>query len=123
MEFHAAGALIIFDNGNLVGLFRKTGKDYYSLPFGKREKGESPKDTAKREVLEETGVTIKILKNAPFIRTLNNKVYITYLAKPKNIGKPSHPDEGIFTIGKPELLLYGKYSEYNSAMLNHFGIK
>lgn len=40
---------------------RKEG--YYDIPGGKMEEGESPIQTAIREMKEETGITIKNLKN------------------------------------------------------------
>jgi ADP-ribose pyrophosphatase YjhB (NUDIX family) len=45
----------------LVKRGRPPGKDYWSLPGGKVEAGETVEQTAAREVLEETGLAAKLL--------------------------------------------------------------
>lgn len=62
----SARALIIRDEALLVFLrkrySRKTGEwiEYYSIPGGGIDKGESPEDAAVRELYEEMGVRIKL---------------------------------------------------------------
>ncbi len=57
-------AVIEDDRGNVVLIKRKYPpfKDYYALPGGFIEKGETPKQAVIREVKEETNLTIEILK-------------------------------------------------------------
>lgn len=61
--------VIIIRDGKLLVFFRKryskrTGEwiEYYSIPGGGIDKGETPEDAAKRELLEEMGVQITLGK-------------------------------------------------------------
>lgn len=55
---HAARAIIIRNNALLVIHRNKFGKEYYTLPGGGIEAGESPSDAVIRELQEEAGFTI-----------------------------------------------------------------
>ncbi|MCX7991088.1 MAG: NUDIX hydrolase [Proteobacteria bacterium] len=61
MEFSAGGIVVKKDGGNykiLLCLQEKlSGQKVYCLPKGHIEKGETPENTALREVYEETGIT------------------------------------------------------------------
>ena len=55
----AAGGLVLNENGEILLIFRRGNWD---LPKGKKEKKESKRETAKREVQEETGIqNLKVL--------------------------------------------------------------
>ena len=55
----ASGGLIVNENQDFLFIFRR---GFWDLPKGKMEKGESKKQTAKREVVEETGIdSVKII--------------------------------------------------------------
>lgn len=59
MRQRAAG--IILQNGKILLLHRrKAGKDYYVIPGGGLEAGETPEQGAKREVKEETNLDVEI---------------------------------------------------------------
>lgn len=120
-KFHAAGALIIMPD-NKVALFKRAGGEGFDLPFGKKEKGETPEQTARRECLEEVGIEIEIIDNIPHFERImkKDKKYITFLAKPIKQHEASHKGEGELIVGPAYLLATGKYSEYNIAMLAHF---
>ena len=57
----AAGAFIINDKGQIL-LQQRTDNNKWGLPGGALEPGEKVEETAKREALEETGLTINNLK-------------------------------------------------------------
>lgn len=69
--FEKAGAIIVRKNKGVTEILleyreREYLKDW-SFPKGGMEKGETPEETTIREIREETGLEIKILKNLPDI--------------------------------------------------------
>ena len=78
---YGARGIILNDNGELA-IFNKTNKNEYKLPGGGIDEGESPEDAFKREILEETGCEIEILKELGTIeenKSLDNFKQISYL--------------------------------------------
>ncbi len=69
----AAGGLVVNPKGELLMIYRNK---HWDLPKGKMEKGESPDQTAVREVEEECGV-----KNLRIVRPLISTFHIFYLNK------------------------------------------
>ncbi len=47
--------------GDKIAVFNKTNKNEYKLPGGGMEENETPEETFKREVLEETGCDVEII--------------------------------------------------------------
>jgi len=64
-----AGALVIKDNKVLLMHQIFNGEDFYTLPGGTWEKGETIEETCKREVLEEFGINVTVGKLAFLIDT------------------------------------------------------
>jgi 8-oxo-dGTP diphosphatase len=56
-DIHKAAGIIIHKRKLLVT--REKGKDVFVSPGGKVEKGENPKDTVIRELMEELGLTVR----------------------------------------------------------------
>ena len=56
----AARGIVIRDDGK-IAVFHKANKNEFKLPGGGTENNESPEQTFKREVLEETGCVVDIL--------------------------------------------------------------
>ena len=100
---HPGGACILplFDNGDicLVRQFRYAfGEELWELPAGKLEKGEDPFEAAKRELLEECGLTadryIDLGVLYPTVGYCTEKIYIwAAVGLHQN---QSRPDEGEF---------------------------
>ena len=57
----ASRGIVIRDDGK-IAVFNKYNKNEYKLPGGGAEDGETPEETFKREVLEETGCVIEIIE-------------------------------------------------------------
>lgn len=57
----AARGLVIKDDGK-IAIFNKSLKNEYKLPGGGMENDENPEEAFKREVLEETGCIVEIVK-------------------------------------------------------------
>lgn len=62
MKVVSAGVIIINDKGQILGCVpygsSKKTQNYMDIPKGKMEIGETPKETALREVYEETGINL-----------------------------------------------------------------
>ncbi|MFA7654665.1 NUDIX domain-containing protein [Candidatus Dojkabacteria bacterium] len=56
--------IILKGNDILVMFRRKEGREYYTFPGGHMRKGETPLENARREVEEETTITVKDLQIA-----------------------------------------------------------
>jgi 8-oxo-dGTP pyrophosphatase MutT (NUDIX family) len=77
----AAGGLVRNEKGELLLIFRN---GRWDLPKGKSKKGEKPRQTAIREVMEETGISdLSIIKKLP-------STYHTYSEKNKTILKKTY---------------------------------
>ena len=57
---NAARAIVISDNNLLVIHRNKYGKEYYTLPGGGIEQGETAEKTVLRELMEETGLKVAV---------------------------------------------------------------
>jgi len=58
---HSAGAIIFFDNEKREFLIISNEKERWDFPKGHIEEGETPEQTAVREVKEETGLDIEFI--------------------------------------------------------------
>ena len=61
-EHREAARAVVFDNENRIGLLHVRKENYYKLPGGGVEKGESLKVALDRELKEELGIEIKVVK-------------------------------------------------------------
>ena len=84
---HAVGAIPIDDDGNtwLVGQYRYPHDCYeWEIPEGGADPGESPLECAKRELLEETGISAKnweLLQEMQVSNSVTDEVSTTYVAR------------------------------------------
>ncbi len=77
-EVRAAGGVVVRDDGTVLVVHRPRYDDW-SLPKGKLESGESWEEAALREVLEESGVGARLL------RELDDDHYIDRKGRPKRV--------------------------------------
>ena len=85
--------IVVFDDNNKVLLIKHNG-GHISFPKGHVEEGESDKETAFREVKEETGIEAKILSDKTYMNTYSPKEgYIkdVYYFVGKKIGGELNP--------------------------------
>lgn len=77
----AARGIVIRENGK-IAIFNKTNKNEYKLPGGGIEGNEPPEEAFYREVLEETGCKVEIIKSLGIIeehKSLSNYKQISYV--------------------------------------------
>lgn len=76
-----ARGIVIREDGK-IAIFNKSNKNEYKLPGGGLEGEEKPEDAFKREVLEETGCEVEIIKElgtTEEYKSLNNFKQISYV--------------------------------------------
>jgi ADP-ribose pyrophosphatase len=94
---HAVGAIPIDDDGNtwLVGQYRYPHDCYeWEIPEGGADPGESPLECAKRELLEETGISAEhweLLQEMQVSNSVTDEVSTTYVARGLTFS-PATPD-------------------------------
>ena len=70
----AAGGIVLDDNKILLVKNKKSEyvdnpKSFWGFPKGHMEDGEAPKDAAKREVMEETGLIVELAGEKPLVES------------------------------------------------------
>ena len=94
---HAVGVIPIDENGNtwLVGQFRYPQNSYeWEIPEGGADPGETPLDCAKRELLEETGISAsewELLQEMQVSNSVTDEQSTTYVARNLSYSE-SQPD-------------------------------
>jgi 8-oxo-dGTP pyrophosphatase MutT (NUDIX family) len=97
-KIDAAGGLVYNANNEVLVIYRR---DFWDLPKGKIDKGETPEVAAIREVQEETG-----LEKIDLIKHIKN-TYHTYIHNEKRILKKTY----WYAMKTNELALTPQYSE------------
>lgn len=98
MDIKPAARTVIIDDHNLIALISVRNDEYFKIPGGGIETGETPLQAATREALEESGCEIKIIQKIGENKIIDEPKNITYhsicyLAKKnKTIGFPSFDD-------------------------------
>jgi 8-oxo-dGTP diphosphatase len=76
---------IITDAANKVLLCRRTDVDFWNLPGGGLEAGETPWAGVVREVFEETGLRVTVTKLAGiYSKSPNNEIVFVFGCRPKS---------------------------------------
>lgn len=76
-----ARGIVLREDGK-IAIFNKSNKNEYKLPGGGIEENEKPEEAFKREVLEETGCKVEIIKelgSTEEYKTLDNFKQISYV--------------------------------------------
>ncbi len=87
-----ARGIVIREDGK-IAIFNKSNKNEYKLPGGGLEGEEKPEEAFKREVLEETGCKVEIIKTlgtTEEYKSLNNFKQISYVFVGKVINDTKH---------------------------------
>ena len=117
LETNAAVCAIIQDKatGKILSVSRKNNHTDMNLPGGKVDFGETLKEALVRELLEETGYSIKNISEDMYVDMDNSFIVSCFKAeidcdkKRLDISK----DEGIFDWISIDKLLNGSYNNYN----------
>jgi 8-oxo-dGTP diphosphatase len=75
-EWHGAAAICINEKGEVL-VVRGVGTEIWSVPSGGIEEGESPEESCIREVAEETGCQVRILKKLQVKQTVIHDIEVT----------------------------------------------
>ena len=114
---HNGGVCIALKNEGkyyLVKQYRYSlGKEMWEFPAGKIEKGEDPDEAILREAIEETGYSVKGLRNFAFVIPTcgycTEKIYLYYGEADKHPGQHFDEDENIslyqFTFAQIEEMI------------------
>jgi len=121
MLVRAACMLVINSVGTILQVSRRDNHTDWGLPGGGREEGESPLQTAIRELWEETQVRVQekdclLLHTGEEPRT--RAIVATFLAleyDAREMGAVS--DEGLVRWGGYRALLEGSFGQYNAQLL------
>ena len=118
-EFSSGGVIIKNKKILLVKVKNLSGRIVWTFPKGHIEKGESTKNTALREVIEETGYVCKVIKplgstkyNFRRKNKFVNKKVLWFLMKP--LKKIREHDSEILTTGWVNITDVKKYLKYSS---------
>ncbi len=98
-KYHTrTAARTILKKGNLIALLHVSKHNYYKLPGGGVDKGESIKEGLKREILEEVGCTFKLVGEIGEILEYRSEISLKqtsfcFLAEVEKEGKPEFTSE------------------------------
>ena len=107
---HTARALVISDEQLLLIERWRPAKHYFSIPGGGIEPGETPSQTAVREVLEETGCLIKLDRKLYILNCGDGSRHHIYLASHLQ-GEPHLPEDS------PEFQLHDPNNRFQPVWL------
>jgi nucleoside triphosphatase len=122
------GALIINDSNEILLISGKKFKNFYVIPGGHIEYGETMKEAVIREVFEETGLKIKnpelfSLQDAIFPEAYHKKkhfIYIDFICRTKETEvKLNHEAEKYIWI-KPEKIKDLKVEYYTKTLIEKY---
>ncbi|MFA6252120.1 MAG: NUDIX domain-containing protein [Candidatus Paceibacterota bacterium] len=115
-----AGGIIVNNNKSKIAIIYRANSNDWSFPKGHIENGENPLNACIREIKEETGLSVELLKKLPDMNYENgsgDRVNLTmYLVQSKEISFiPEHPKDIIKWVDIDEvenILSYKNLKEY-----------
>lgn len=119
MLIYKAGAIVISrNNPTFVALLYRVDHDDWSFPKGHVEKNEPPIEAAKREILEETGLSVRLISdNLPpmkYIHPNGDKIIVfMFLMQSEDDGNLKTEFDGDKIIWVPYKEVVGKLSYLN----------
>lgn len=127
MTIQQIAGIVAIHSGEIL-LVKQSNKNHWSIPKGKSKKCELLKDTAKRELYEETGIKLNTIHDRyiNFTYTSNKKnikvvtIFYEYLIIKKDINIKGNEIQEVkfFPINEGLSLLNKKYSKQIKILLN-----
>jgi len=117
-----SSAVIVERDGKILG-FMRSADQAIGFPCGKVIPKETYHECAVRECLEETGFTVSVTGDPPFVDVVQDSIVITYKATLSDLPQvdPTGKSEGIPAWVEPTDFKEGIYSKYNLKALRFFG--
>lgn len=130
-QLGGAGVYVVCEHEGVTGILsvsRKEDSEIFGIPSGKQEPGETIRETAIRETLEETGYTVKLAPHKvskAFKRKSPDGTRMIYVfAATIDTSVPRKElavgETGLVRTLTKDRLLCGDFAEFNAAMLEHF---
>lgn len=122
MKVFASVALIQREDGLVLAVSRRNQPNVWGLPGGKLDPGETSFDALKREVFEETGISVTAGKPV-YERQDADLGKVIYFNQIVYEGLATQQEDGIDVAWvKPKLLSTGPFGEWNTGLFNKLGI-
>ena len=104
---NSAKALVVSDGKVLLNKCYSRLGEYYALPGGGQNPGETLEEAVKRELLEETGVTVRPLRLAAIYERIasgredgaNHKMYFIFHCQPEDVPTKKPTERDSYQIG------------------------
>ncbi len=118
----AACVLVLGKDGKVLAVSRKDDKTAFGMPGGKVDPGETPREAAIRELMEETGLSAVHVSEDPVFVHTEDDGYTTYTFKCEVTGDILTTEEGKVKWVTPQTLFDGPFGRYNRHLWSVLGL-